>query len=201
MNVHRFGARIGLVVVAGATLAFVLGDVLGHPGGLAKSDGCHNQRADGAVIERHYHAPGTRDRAGTCEERDGHRYRVRTVADPEGVAAAELAADAAVERARAVEAELARVREDLNRWQIVAGEARANARAEVSARVAAENAARDARAAASIATTKLADVTAGRRPCGRQAERLRAQVGAFFGSSIRPHAERLLACLDADREG
>ena len=63
---------LALVVIASLAL-ITAAYVYAHGGGVSQKDGCHNDRQAG---ERHYHHPGTAQRAGICETRDGINYRV-----------------------------------------------------------------------------------------------------------------------------
>ena len=59
-----------MIVMLGAGIG-AMSDALGHSGGLAK-DGCHRDKAAG---ERHWHKPGTKERAGPCIAFEGESVK------------------------------------------------------------------------------------------------------------------------------
>ena len=180
-------------VAIGALAAIYSPDASAHPGGLSKTDGCHNLKQDGQVVERHWHAEGTWVVGGACKTIEG--VNVRVWGGGEAAAEEEKANTAMATKLAAAERELGSTL-----TQLAGSDARAQSLSKklnttMGKLAIAERARHESLDRVDELTRQLAAERGGLLPCVAERERLAGRVQERWARNWRADARRLIRCL------
>ena len=185
--IKRFRVRIlyfAIGVAMGVLLALYAPGVAAHPGGLSKKDGCHNMKADGQVVERHWHHEGTRDVGGTCETMGNVAVRILVRPDP-----------ATAARLEVTEQELGYTVTQLEAARTTVEALRKERNAASAKHATAERERHNSLDRIDELERQLRAERGGAMPCIAERERMAARVDETWASGWRDDARNLIRCL------